>query len=650
MFQGIYCEFTVTPASLQSQALSAILKFERPDIDRKRNEILRLQSEQSAKLRELEESLLNKISAVQGGILDDDSVINSLESLKKEAADVNSEVLRTTEVYDELLQISAVYEPVAGAMTSVFFTLQSLSDINPLYQFSLAFFLSIISDVLTSLVVPPLPSSLSTMIDTKENMKRLKLLSSAFFTEISRRVLRSLKFDDRLLFVARLAQIAAQGISSDDLSTVESDLLYRGVTPLATGTAVRAASSGITSIGFDDLTMKRLNSISMLPVFKNLFFTMNDYLDDWKAFVMSQHPEDCVPMQWLSNPLSVNDRRISLLKLILIQALRPDCILGAIESFVKVVFNDNVNWREQTKIDLKEIVKDSKKNIPIMICSAHGHDASGYVDTLASSIGKPLLQIAMGSVEAYAEADKLIAQAVRSGPWVLLRNVHLCIEWLTVFEKRLHPILASVHDNFRLFISCEIHPKLPAGLLLMSEVLVFEPSTGVKANLQAFYTSISVTRIDRPPTERSRLYGLVAWFHAVVRERLRYTPLGWTKKYEFTETDASFALDVIDQWVTSTAGSRTHVDPETLPWQAIQTLLSESIFGGRIDNPFDQKAMDSFIKSIFNPSKYASGVALVTDCHGASVLTLPDDLNRQVRLHNSSINSSLDCFCDFIVV
>lgn len=57
--------FTVTPASLESQALSAILKAERPDVDRRRTELLRLQAEQSVKLRELEEMLLNKISAVQ---------------------------------------------------------------------------------------------------------------------------------------------------------------------------------------------------------------------------------------------------------------------------------------------------------------------------------------------------------------------------------------------------------------------------------------------------------------------------------------------------------------------------------------------------------------------------------------------------------
>ena len=57
--------FTVTPASLCSQALSQILRAERPDVDKRRTEVLRLQGEQNVKLRELEDGLLNQLSAVQ---------------------------------------------------------------------------------------------------------------------------------------------------------------------------------------------------------------------------------------------------------------------------------------------------------------------------------------------------------------------------------------------------------------------------------------------------------------------------------------------------------------------------------------------------------------------------------------------------------
>lgn len=47
---------------------------------------------QSFQLRQLEERLLDTISAVQGTILDDDTVVQALEDLKGEAGDVAKEV------------------------------------------------------------------------------------------------------------------------------------------------------------------------------------------------------------------------------------------------------------------------------------------------------------------------------------------------------------------------------------------------------------------------------------------------------------------------------------------------------------------------------------------------------------------------------
>ena len=55
------------------------------------------------------------------------------------------------------------------------------------------------------------------------------------------------------------------------------------------------------------------------------------------------------------------------------------------------------------------------------------------------------------------------------------------------------------------------------------------------------------------PNERARLYFLLAWFHAIVQERLCYAPLGWSKKYEFNESDLRVACDTLDVWIDSVA-------------------------------------------------------------------------------------------------
>jgi dynein heavy chain 1 len=66
--------FTVTPDSLQSQSLSQLIKSEKPELEAQRASLLKLQGEQNVKLRELEDKMLNTISACEGSILDDDRV------------------------------------------------------------------------------------------------------------------------------------------------------------------------------------------------------------------------------------------------------------------------------------------------------------------------------------------------------------------------------------------------------------------------------------------------------------------------------------------------------------------------------------------------------------------------------------------------
>jgi dynein heavy chain 1 len=106
--------------------------------------------------------------------------------------------------------------------------------------------------------------------------------------------------------------------------------------------------------------------------------------------------------------------------------------------------------------------------------------------------------------------------------------------------------------------------------------------------------------MNKTPNERSRLYFLLAWFHAVIQERLRYVPLGWSKHYEFTEADLKCALDTIDIWIDLIAMGRTNLPIDKIPWEALRTLLSQCIYGGRIDNPFDQRLLNGFLSKLFS--------------------------------------------------
>jgi len=115
--------FTVTPSSLKSQCLNIYLKNERPEVDKKRNDLLKLQGEYKVKLRTLEDSLLDALNKSEGNILENNNLINTLETLKKEASYVNEEIKKSEETLLEVESVSNEYEPLSEVSSRIFFSL-----------------------------------------------------------------------------------------------------------------------------------------------------------------------------------------------------------------------------------------------------------------------------------------------------------------------------------------------------------------------------------------------------------------------------------------------------------------------------------------------------------------------------------------------
>lgn len=77
---------------------------------------------------------------------------------------------------------------------------------------------------------------------------------------------------------------------------------------------------------------------------------------------------------------------------------------------------------------------------------------------------------------------------------------------------------------------------------------------------------------------------------------------------------------------------RTNLPPEKVPWDALVTLLSQSIYGGKIDNDFDQRLLTSFLKKLFTARSFESDFALVANVDGGAGgqrhITMPDGTRR----------------------
>ena len=259
---------------------------------------------------------------------------------------------------------------------------------------------------------------------------------------------------------------------------------------------------------------------------------------------------------------------------------------------------------------------------PLALISVPGYDASYRVEHLIRDTGSRSSSVAMGSQEGFTLADQAIAAASRQGTWVLLKNVHLAPSWLGQLEKKLQTL--NPNRNFRLFLTMEANPSIPVNILRQSRLIMNEPPPGIKANLLDSLRSIPATRLSQGPTEKARLHFLLAWFHAVVQERLRYVPLGWSQTYDFNDSDLASASRTIDAWLHAIAKGRANINPASIPWEALRTLIKQSIYGGRIDSDFDQRILDSFVDGLFTPAAYNVDFDLVPSVAGTQPLTAPE--------------------------
>ncbi|KAI0090006.1 dynein heavy chain protein 1 [Irpex rosettiformis] len=595
-----FVNFTMTRSSLQSQSLDQVLKVERPDTERKRTDLMKTQGEFRLRLRTLEKLLLQALNESSGNILDDDKVIDTLETLKREAGEITRKVEETDIVMKEVEQVTAEYLPLAQACSAVFFILEQLNIVNHFYQFSLRFFLDIFDYILLH------NPNLANITDYS---RRRDILLSDLFVTVYQRTSRALLHRDHVMLAVLLAQVKLRGVEeiADELEFL-----------LESGDGAPAAPGATTEQGLSILSFEqsqRLEKFAKSPIFKPVLTHITENEDQWVPFLESSTPELDVPCPWEPSTPAVEAIR----KAMIIKCFRPDRLLQSTALFVRIVFQTDLT----SEYELGKVVNDEvMASTPLSLVSVTGYDASYKVENLVASAGVRCASVAMGSQEGFSLADQAISLAARQGSWLLLKNVHLAPSWLGQLEKKLQTL--NPHRNFRIFLTMETNPSIPVNILRQSRIFMNEPPPGIKANLLDSLRGIADNRLSQGPAEKPRLYFLLAWFHAVVQERLRYVPLGWSKVYDFNDSDMASAFNTIDTWINSTAKGRANVDPAAIPWDAIRTLIKQSVYGGRVDSDFDQRIVDSFVDGLFTASAYNVDFDLVPSVSDSQRLSIPD--------------------------
>lgn len=135
--QTTLINFTVTRDGLEDQLLAAVVSKERPDLEKLKSDLTRQQNQFKITLKELEDNLLARLSAAQGNFLGDYALVENLETTKRTAAEIELKSAEAKKTEVEINNAREHYRPAAARASLLYFILNDLNKINPMYQFSL---------------------------------------------------------------------------------------------------------------------------------------------------------------------------------------------------------------------------------------------------------------------------------------------------------------------------------------------------------------------------------------------------------------------------------------------------------------------------------------------------------------------------------
>lgn len=133
----------VTVDGLENQLLDIVVAHDRPDLERQYRDLVIEMSENTQMLLDLEDTLLRELAESQGDLLDNDDLIETLETCKTKAVEISGKLEQAQFTNAELAKARSGYKPAAKRGSILFFAMTSLSVISKMYEISLASFLKV---------------------------------------------------------------------------------------------------------------------------------------------------------------------------------------------------------------------------------------------------------------------------------------------------------------------------------------------------------------------------------------------------------------------------------------------------------------------------------------------------------------------------
>ena len=589
----VYLDFSVTPSGLQQQMISLICKTEEPKDEEEKLFITRESMEYAEKQRKLELKILNLLTETRGSVVENDALINSLNESKSTSEDINARLRQSAKTEEKIEKNRQNYKPLAMLVSNMFLIIKDLYKLDPMYQFSLKWFENIVVKTIQATEKP----------HHKNPEKRVANLTDSILKSFYSQISRSIFVKHKQLFSFLLA---ATVLKTDD--RLDHGLWMVMLTEKATAKEKLPEDDENSQIeeinqpeSISNVHWRKVEEMSKLDSFSNLKETVSRQPDYFLEYIEDLDTKECFTEEcWPDNIMAVYT---PLTALVFIKIFRPDLFPKYVAQFIKDIIGQHFN--EEVMVSLDMTYTESSPVIPYIYVLAPGDDPTEEIKKFAVEKGTKITPISLGKGQG-EQAEKTIQECCKSSSWVLLQNCHLAVSWLPNLERIIEEMgsekmAKSLDGNFRLFLTAFSTPDFPISILQNGIKLTKDPPKGVKANMLQIYLNQSSTKTEKKFYNEMNeqrvedwrpLFMALSYFHAVIRERRRFGPVGWNKLYDFNESDFKISVKQLKYVLNR--------NPTEIPFKALIYLTSECYYGGKVTEDMDRRLLTTLLQDFFN--------------------------------------------------
>eukprot|EP00924_Labyrinthula_sp_SR-Ha-C_P002719 maker-scaffold_13-snap-gene-5.1-mRNA-1 protein AED:0.01 eAED:0.01 QI:0/0/0/1/0.66/0.42/7/0/4146 len=597
--------FTVTVEGLTDQLIGEVVRVERPDIDKKMNELVVSMAKDSKQLKDLEAKILQLLSESEGNVLDDQVLISTLDNSKITSETISVRVQESRKTGAMIEEIRESYKEVALRGSLIYFVIAELANIDPMYQYSLVFFCNLFVDCLRRT-----PNNFNYRQATEYEQlasldQRILDLQDFQTVEIFSTISRGLFEAHKVLFASLICfQIL---LNEGKISQAELMILLRGAPQLDSDSVPPQERKGFsdkqweTLFFFDSHLSVQTQGDAGNESEVNIFFPFEGLLESitnntaaWVSWY-----EEVLPHLSLV-PDNFEARISAFQKILLVNALREETTFYAISYFVEKSLG--TRFVESPAVAMVDVYAQTNFFTPCIFVLSPGADPTSMLLKFAKEkgYGERLAVISLGQGQG-ARAEALINHSIKTGDWVLLQNCHLAKSWMGRLEKIVIDLAQNpdlhVHSHFRLYLTSSPCDYFPITVLQNGVKLTNEPPKGIRANvLRTFDTLISATSWDTCllQDEWKKLSIGLSFFHALIQERRKFGALGWNIRYEFNDSDLETSFAVLRRFLEAEGAEEAGV-----PWEALMYVTGEINYGGRVTDDWDRRCLMTNLSVFF---------------------------------------------------